>query len=125
MTTAKHPMQPVETDCDGIRRFKRNELVAFILANCKYDLNDLSGFPLSAEDRMQLSQLTGYSVSGFGDLSYVDGDTLAAADRMAEGAVDERDARIAVLEEKLAAVREALKVLVPAVFTLHPDDLKP
>lgn len=61
---SKHPMQPIILDRHGIARFKRNNLVCFILDNW-----------------VQLAQLIGYSVSGFGDLHYADKHSVRKADR--------------------------------------------
>ncbi|GMV06748.1 MAG: hypothetical protein AMXMBFR53_30230 [Gemmatimonadota bacterium] len=78
----------------------------------------------SVEDSEQFAQLIGYSLSGFGELSYVTDETYNAAAGMVDGA-DERDARIAALEETLATVRRGLHIAAPAVFRIHPDDLRP
>lgn len=72
----KHPIQPTEEDPHGVIRFKKNAIVEY-LAQGK--LNDLVVMPFSEEDRQQLAQLIGYSVSGYGTLSYV---TDAAWDRV-------------------------------------------
>jgi hypothetical protein len=68
----KHPIQPLERDADGVLRFKQNEIVKYLLENGGFDLNDLARLPFSDEDRQQLAQLIGYSLDGYGDLSYVD-----------------------------------------------------
>lgn len=44
------------------------------------DLNALALIPFDEDDRQQFAQLIGYSVSGFGDLSYVPNEALAKAD---------------------------------------------
>lgn len=66
-----HPMQPVITDAQGVRRFKQNALVAFLLDAGPFDMNQLMHVKCPNEDREQFAQLIGYSVSGFGDLPYV------------------------------------------------------
>lgn len=79
-----HPMQPLVVDDSGVVRFKANLLVRYLLDAGPFNLNDLAllhGIP--AEDWEQLAQLIGYSVSGFGELSYVDPSTVAKADRLA------------------------------------------
>ncbi len=75
-----HPMQPVQIDPDGVIRFKRNEIVRFLLDAGPYDLNKLAMMKWSDEDREQLAQLIGYSVSGFGDLPYSSKEVVRAAD---------------------------------------------
>lgn len=65
---SKHPMQPVELRANGLVRFKENKIVAFLAEG---RLNELAAMGFSDEDWMQLAQLIGYSVSGYGELSYV------------------------------------------------------
>jgi len=67
----KHPVQPVIQDDYGIHRFKKNGIVAFLLGNSGYDMNNLAEMRFSEEDQEQFIQLIGYSVSGACDLSYV------------------------------------------------------
>lgn len=47
-------------------------------------MNKLALMPFADEDREQFAQLIGYSVSGFGDLSYAQPKTVGAADEQAE-----------------------------------------
>lgn len=64
-------MQPIELDSHGVARFRRNKLVEHLLNHGGLDMNALAlvrGIP--REDRAQFAQLIGYSVSGYGDLSY-------------------------------------------------------
>jgi hypothetical protein len=75
-------MQPVEMH-DGVARFKANRIVALLLDTGKLNLNDLARMEFSDEDRMQLAQLIGYSVSGYGELSYVSDASYAKAQRQA------------------------------------------
>lgn len=128
MTTTRHPMQPLEHDKSGVLRFKENAIVSYLLdTHLSVSMNQLAAMPFSKEDRQQFAQLIGYSLSGYGELtSYVDDEAYAAAEKVAEG-MDERDARIAALEEKLAAMREAadkLREHVAVLFEMHPDDLR-
>lgn len=67
----KHPVQPVIRDEHGVHRFRTNYIVNFLLLESKHNLNALAEMNFSAEDWEQFSQLTGYSVSGLCDLSYV------------------------------------------------------
>ncbi|HGM6050912.1 TPA: hypothetical protein ACKP5I_004662 [Stenotrophomonas maltophilia] len=73
--SAQHPpMQPVILDKSGHERFRENTLVRALLdhgTRTGFGLNQLAVQDHSAEDRMQLAQLTGYSVYGYGMLSYV------------------------------------------------------
>lgn len=68
----KHPTQPLERDAHGALRFKRNEIVRYLLDQGGIDMNALAVLPFSPEDRQQFAQLIGYSLVGYGELSYVD-----------------------------------------------------
>jgi hypothetical protein len=84
----RHPMQPIGWDGKGVARFKQNAIVNYLLSECARlggpDLNSiayqvaLGHFP--AEDQVQLAQLIGYSVSGFGEISFVPRDLVRRAD---------------------------------------------
>lgn len=83
MTTPTHPMQPLEKDLSGTIRFKRNEIVRFLLDAGPFDMNKIALMPFSQEDRVQFAQLIGYSVSGYGDLPYVPRRIISLADEQA------------------------------------------
>lgn len=76
----EHPLQPVEWDGQGVIRFKQNAIVRFLLDAGPFDLNMIAQMPFSREDHEHLAQLIGYSVSGYGDLSYVSDETYEKAD---------------------------------------------
>lgn len=78
-----HPMQPIEFDSRGTIRFKENKIVTYLLDHGGIDLNHLAVQGFSDEDHMQFAQLIGYSVSGFGDLSYASDEVVAEADEIA------------------------------------------
>lgn len=88
MAEPKHPMQPIVWVGDTIR-FKQNNIVRYLIDHGSISLNQIaalaqdgrSGF--TQEDQEQLAQLIGYSVSGFGDLSYASEETVAQADEIA------------------------------------------
>jgi len=67
----KHPVQPLIKEEDGTLRFKENKIVKFLRETSKYNLNDLHSMPFDIEDWKQFNQLIGYSLSGYGELSYV------------------------------------------------------
>lgn len=75
VTTAyKLPMQPLAIDAHGTLRFKENPIVRKLLdysTEHGYGLNEIALDEFEAEDQMQLAQLIGYSLSGYGTLSYV------------------------------------------------------
>lgn len=84
----KHPRQPILLAADNVVRFKENKIVSWMLEMGRqgkaFDLNMIAVTPFSVEDRVQLAQLIGYSVSGFGDLSYVPEAEVEACDKEAD-----------------------------------------
>jgi len=80
----KHPMQKMHVDEHGTVRFVENKIVGFLLDAGPFDLNSLARMEFDDTDWRQFAQLIGYSVSGWGDLSYVTPKQAAKADRRAE-----------------------------------------
>ena len=119
----RHPIQPLGRDRNGVVRFRQNAIVAFLLDEGPFDMNDIARRNFSNEDQEQFAQLIGYSLSGFGELSYVSEETYEAAARMEAEGVTEEQARIATLRETLERVRKGLRIAVPALFHIHPDDI--
>ena len=124
----KNPIQPLAKDDHGVLRFKANAIVRHLLdTHPSCDLNRLACMDFSDDDRQQFAQLIGYSLSGYSELrSYVDDESFGTAAHMADG-LDERDARIAAMEEKLGEMRAAVDMLrepVARLLEMHPDDLK-
>jgi hypothetical protein len=76
----KHPMQPIFLDQFGVARFKANAIICWLFETGRMDLNQIAVMGFGDEDRMQIAQLLGYSVSGYGDLSYVSPESLEEAD---------------------------------------------
>ncbi len=69
----KYPMQPLWQDDNGTIRFKGNMVVMYLLGAVEedaIDMNNLATMGFSDEDMAQFAQLIGYTVSGYGDLSY-------------------------------------------------------
>lgn len=80
--TKKHPMQPIVWK-DKVARFKENKIVVYLLDHGSISLNDLAILDFNDDDRQQFAQLIGYSVSGFGDLSYASPKIVETADKIA------------------------------------------
>ena len=80
----KHPMQPIALDEFGVARFKKNAIVEYLLEAGPFDMNNLALMPFSNDDREQFAQLIGYSVCGFGELSYASQKRVDKADKKAE-----------------------------------------
>lgn len=118
----KNPIQPLNIDKHGTLRFKKNEIVDYILENGGIDLNHIAGMKFSNDDREQFAQLIGYSLSGFGDLSYVSSDTYNIADKSFHENCSIMEAENKILREQLDLVKNALRSLMPNIFNIHPDD---
>ena len=80
------PMQPIELAQDGVIRFKTNRMVndlyEFSVAR-GFGLNEMARRDYTPDERMQFAQLIGYSVSGYGGLSYVSDESANKADAIA------------------------------------------
>lgn len=86
----KHPVQPLDLDEHGVLRFKANAIVRFLLDAGPFDMNKLAMMNFSQEDREQFAQLIGYSLSGFGELSYVSDETYDRAQKSIDHRVKAR-----------------------------------
>lgn len=121
------PLQPIYTDSSGVIRFQANKVVNYLLKHGGLDLNKLavaSELSDCKEDWEQFAQLIGYSISGFGELSYVSDQTYNSANIVAESGISAEAARIAYLEGQLKLVHGWFKSIVPELFRIHPDDLE-
>lgn len=122
-----HPLQPLGEDGMGVIRFKENKIVSALLETSPMDLNEIGmgvhRGRFSNEDQIQLAQLIGYSHCGFGDLSYVDDETVAAARTMYEDGCGELEARLEYCERLIKTLRVGLREPVAELFGIHPDDL--
>jgi hypothetical protein len=123
----KFPLQPIQKDEHGTPRFVENKLVRYLLDNGGLDLNKLcAALPPETcrEDWEQLAQLIGYSLSGFGELSYVSDIAYEAADAMLKNKkLASKDAELKVSREKLQEARKHAKNLATTLFHIHPEDL--
>jgi hypothetical protein len=64
-------MQYLYKDEHGITRFRPNRIIQWLNDTGKLSLNEIATLAFDVEDREQLAQLLGYSLSGFAELSYV------------------------------------------------------
>lgn len=118
----KKPVQPIKD-----YRFVSNKIVEHLLEHGQKTgcgLNELACIDFPQEDREQFAQLIGYSLSGYGDLSYVSDDSYETAELMSETGETEEQSRIKVLEAKLKNAREHARNLAAELFNIHPDDLE-
>jgi hypothetical protein len=81
---ARRTLQPIIAADDGVVRFKQNAIVEFLLRNGGYDMNDLARMSFTDDDRAQFAQLIGYSVCGWGELSYVPIEVAHVADAVGD-----------------------------------------
>jgi hypothetical protein len=72
-------------------------------------MNHLACQKFSVEDREQFAQLVGYSLGGFGTLSYVSNEAYTAAKTMYEQGIPELEARNAALRDELNTLKAALR----------------
>lgn len=86
----QHPMQSIYIDKDGNARFKENKIVRYMLDRNIINMNDIASLRFSNEDRMQFAQLIGYSVDGYGDLSYVSDESYNKAVEIADKMLKDR-----------------------------------
>lgn len=83
----KNPIQPLANDALGILRFKENSIVTHLYEWAEkrgLGMNELARMDFTEDDRQQFAQLIGYSLCGYGDLSYVSDDDYGAAAKMAD-----------------------------------------
>ena len=88
------PMQPIHFDPNGTARFVENRIVRWLLDAGPFDMNQIMCLPgISIEEFVQFAQLIGYSVSGFGDLSYIPPEIVEEADGIVAEMSKERDSK--------------------------------
>ena len=125
-----HPIQPLVKDGSGVLRFQKNQIVCDLLDEASkhgLDLNKIACREYSNEDRQQLAQLIGYSLSGYSELRpYVDDAAYALAEARANGS-KKSDVELErnYYQSELKALRTALRKPMARLFEKHPDDLKP
>jgi hypothetical protein len=86
-TEMKHPIQKLAEDDQGTIRFVENPIVRYLLDAGPFDMNHLAVIfnnEAHREDAEQFAQLIGYSLSGFGELSYVSDEAYDSAAEAAE-----------------------------------------
>ncbi len=71
---SKYPVQP-KVLVDGLLRFEKNPIVEYLLDNGGIDMNNIAVWcamnDIDEKYQQQFAQLIGYSVRGYGTLSYV------------------------------------------------------
>jgi len=80
------PMQPIHLDSRGVARFTKNRIVDDLLefaTSRGFGLNEIAAGDYSDDERMQMAQIIGYSVGGYGELSYVSDESFNYANEKA------------------------------------------
>ncbi len=119
----RHPIQPLELDPHGTLRFKSNAIVRHLLDDGPFDMNTIARVKFPVEDRVQFAQLIGYSLSGFGDLSYVSDLDYEAAEVMKDTGDPSLEARLKAAEAALADAKASLREGIARLYGIHPDNL--
>lgn len=127
-----HPQQPLALDANGVLRFRENAIVRFFMEAHREahsvgnhgGMNAIACMDFTPEDRMQFAQLIGYSLSGYGDLSYVSNLSYESASLSKAGVLTPEQAQIQTLQETLDNVREGLLTFVPEMFRMAREDFE-
>jgi len=121
----KHPIQPLQLDKSGVLRFKENPIVRYMLDMGFIDMNRIACLPnIREEDHEQFAQLIGYSLSGFGELSYVSDETYSAAEKMYKEGKTVEQARVEALEIERDRLRSQLSSMVKVAYQFDDETLK-
>jgi hypothetical protein len=107
------PMQPLYLSANGNIRFRENVLVKYLIQHGNIDLDDLREVDCPQEDREQLAQLVGYSLDGYGKLSYVTDETYDVAHAMYHDGLDETTARLVVSIEHASESHKEVRKPIP------------
>lgn len=120
----QHPIQPLQTDAQGVLRFKENLIVRNLLEFAEtrgMDMNTIAVAEHSNEDRQQFAQLIGYSLSGYAELrSYVDDAAYMAAEAKSKNSKKsdveiERD----YYRDEIKVLRKSLQKPMARLFEVH------
>ncbi|MNH65307.1 hypothetical protein D3C73_173140 [compost metagenome] len=88
----EEPMQPVGVDAHGVHRFLENRIVRDLLDFAQprgYGLNEIACGHYSPAEHRQVAQLIGYSVDGYGTLSYVNDESYERAHERSEALLED------------------------------------
>ncbi len=120
---SSHPIQPLEIDAHGTLRFKANDIIRQLVDTGVISMNNIAMLDVSEDDRNQFAQLVGYSLSGYGSLSYANDLTYEAAYNMHHAGMTEQEARLKHLEDLVAKLKESMRGPVAELFGMHEDDI--
>lgn len=75
-------------------RFRKNDIVDFLLKQGLFDLIQISQMNFSQEDYTQLMQLIGYSVNGYGTLNTSPSDLIEEVDCISENLYNKMEGKL-------------------------------
>lgn len=123
-----HPAQPLALDKNGTLRFVSNAIVRDMLdfsTPLGFSMNTIAMKNYSREDRVQFAQLIGYSLGGFGDLSYVSDVDYNTAESLYENpTLDPKDAEIAALKGMVKSLNTTLRGIYDTLQNLPSTHLE-
>lgn len=117
-------MRSIELDALGTARFRKNTIVAWLVENGHVSLNSIienspkGGWP--QEDIEEFWQMLGYSVSGYGDLSFIRPETVEAADKIVENLINHVETPPLISQEE--AFQRAVKAGMWDGLVSKPED---
>ena len=120
ITKLRNPVQPLYKTDSGVVRFKPNTIIDYLFNSGALDLNKIAAMPFTQDDREQLAQLLGYSLSGFGTLSYVTDETYSLA-AMQSSTTEEND-RNAILRKQLKDFKNEARLALSTLTELLDND---
>ena len=118
----KNSIQPLYEDEHGTLRFKENAIVRYLLDKGPFDLNDLSAKSFGDEEWSHFAQLIGYSLGGYGSLSYSNDETYAIASSMHDNKKSEMGTRLEYYENLVEGLKEKLREPMADLYEKHPSD---
>lgn len=122
-TPPPHPMQPIVVTDQGLPVFKSNSIVVKLLELSGLNLNDISLLDAPQEDVEQFLQLTGTSIRRYVYLDEVSEMSALAAEDMMKNGVSSEQAQLQALAKQMDSVKNSLKIIIPEIFKIHPDDI--
>jgi hypothetical protein len=119
-----HPIQPLVIDSHGTLRFQENGIIRKLIDSGVIKLNDVAMLDgITQDDRNQFAQLIGYSLDGYGSLSYADDLTYTTAYHMHHSKKSEVEAKLEYLEGLVSNLRLALRAPIAELFGMHESDI--
>lgn len=120
VTKLRNPVQPLYKDEQGVVRFKPNSIVDYLFTNKLIDLNKIASMNFPQDDREQFWQMLGYSLSGYGNLSFVSDETYTLA--ATQVPTPDANARAEILRKDFKEFRAKAKAALEELNELIEND---